>query len=163
MALQRLFLAAQEACLMQQFRGNFPFNLSCGKQCQKVPLVNRPASLAFLEGVHYLLRRRQVRTMEIIDPADRPEEIAKIIPLGETGQLRDVVESYVDHSLDTRPDQQGKELLRRLLGETDGKYLNLAHHFPVLPHIYTILWHGSALPLEIICVWTAKLRTRQVH
>jgi len=96
MALHRLFLATQEACLIQQFRGYFPFNLSCGKQCQKVPLVNRPASFALLESVQDLLRRRQVRTMEIIDPTDRPEEIAKIIPLGEAGQLGDVVESYVD-------------------------------------------------------------------
>ena len=49
MALHGFFLAAQEACLIQQFRGYFPFYLSCGKQCQKVPLVNRPASLALLE------------------------------------------------------------------------------------------------------------------
>ena len=74
MALHGLFLAAQEACLIQQFRGYFPFNPSCGKQCQKVPLVNRPASLALLESVQDLLRRRQVRSMEIIDPADRPED-----------------------------------------------------------------------------------------
>jgi len=79
MALRGLFLAAQEACLIQQFRGYFPFNPSCGEQCQRVPLVNRPASLALLESVQYLLRRRQVRTMVIIDSADRPEEIAEII------------------------------------------------------------------------------------
>ncbi len=84
MTLRGLFLAAQEACLIQQFRGYFPFSPSCGEQCQKVPLVNRPASLAFLESVQDLLRRRQVRTMVIIDPADRPEEIAEIIPLGKT-------------------------------------------------------------------------------
>jgi hypothetical protein len=87
MALHGLSLAAQEACLIQQFRGYFPFNLSCGEQCQKVPLVNRPASLVFLESVQDLLRRRQVRTMVIIDPSDCPEEMAEIIPLGETGQL----------------------------------------------------------------------------
>ena len=121
MALGGFFLAAQETCLMQQFRGYFPFNLSCGKQCQKVPLVNRPASLALLESVQDLLCRRQIRTMVIIDPTDRSEEIAEIIPLGETGQLGDVVESDVDHPLDTRPDQTGKERLRRLLGEADGK------------------------------------------
>ncbi len=109
MTLRGLFLAAQEACLIQQFRGYFPFSPSCGEQCQKVPLVNRPASLAFLESVQDLLRRRQVRTMVIIDPADRPEEIAEIIPLGKTRQLGNVVEPDVDHPLDARPDQTGKE------------------------------------------------------
>ena len=61
--------------------------------------------------------------MVIFDSTDRPEKIAEIIPLGETGQLGDVVEADVDHPLDASPDQTGKELLRRFLGETDGKYL----------------------------------------
>ena len=145
MALGGLFLAAQEACLMQQLRGNRRFSSSLGEQRQKVPLINRPASLALLESIQDLLCRRQIRTMVIIDPADRPEEIAEIIPLGETSQLGDIVQSDVDHPPDARPDQTGKELLRRLLGEADGEYLNLTIMFPVCFLFRVHIWiQGTA-------------------
>ena len=86
MALHGLFLAAQEACLIQQF-GVISLSTLLRKAMSKSPSRKPTSFLVLLESVQDLLCRRQVRTMVIIDPADRPEEIAEIIPLGETGQL----------------------------------------------------------------------------
>ena len=91
MALGRRLLATQKAGFIEQFRCDQLFNPSCRKQCQKVFLVNRPASLVFFEIVQNLLGWGKIKTMEIIDSTNRPEEITEVIPFGKAGQLGNVL------------------------------------------------------------------------
>jgi len=74
MTLGRFLLAAKQTGFMQQFRGDVFFDLSCGKQRQKVLLVNLPTPFVLFEILQNLLGGRQVGPVDVIHPADRPEK-----------------------------------------------------------------------------------------
>lgn len=125
-----LVLAAQQARFMKEFRADGFFNLSLGKQSQKVFFVSLPVSFILFEIVKDLLCGRQHGLVDVIYLADRSEKITKVIALGKTRQLGNIVKPYVDDALDPCPHQARKKLLSRLLRETNGKYLYFVHDIP---------------------------------
>lgn len=55
---------------------------------EELPFVGGPVALTFLVGVEELLRRGQDRRMLVLSADELPQEIRKVLRLGEAGELR---------------------------------------------------------------------------
>jgi hypothetical protein len=78
-----------------------------------------------LVGIQDGLGGCQLGKVDVVDVADDPCEITKVIPLGKTGELRDIVEPNIHKESHARGLQLSKKYFRRLLGEAYGKKFHL--------------------------------------
>jgi len=80
--------------------------------------------------------------MNIADPSDLSQEVFKIRPLRESGQLRAIIQPYVEETLDPGLLQRGEELFRCLLREANRK--QFSHGEPPLFDFFL----GKNLPFQ---------------
>src|ERR1700683_1631491 len=112
-------LAAQQATVLDDISGELVLNRPLLHKVQEPTLVERPVAAPFLVLVEHLLSRRQQGKMEVVDGADLAKEESEVILLGESGELRNVVQPDVDQPLCIRPTNEPEEPLGTLLGESD--------------------------------------------
>lgn len=89
-------LAAQEAGFVREFLRYDILNFSLGEQSAKLSLVVAPVDFLFLVGVENFLGRGQFGLMDIFYARNFLEEVLDVLFLGETGQLRYVVQADVN-------------------------------------------------------------------
>ncbi len=130
MAMMGLVLAAKQAAPVEKVSGKGFLYLPLAHEVQKPGLVLGPNTLVLLVGVQHFFRRRQFRDVSIVDPVDGTEEVREIIPLGEAGELRDVIQTNVEDTDDSSGLQLCKELLGGLFREPDRMKLELVSHVP---------------------------------
>src|SRR2546423_3143442 len=86
------------------------FDLALGHEFQEAPLVVLPAPLAFLVVVEHVLGRRKQGLVAILGAANLVQEEGEVVTLGKPGQLRRVVQPYVDKSPDPGTSQRSEEV-----------------------------------------------------
>jgi hypothetical protein len=126
-----LFFAAQQAASVDQVAGNCLFDTPRSQEIQKLLFVQSPIALSLLEGIEDLGGRREFRDMDVVDPADGPREILKIVFLGKRGKLRGVVQANINEPLHPGVFQLREESLSRLLREP---YRENTHSIPAYGH-----------------------------
>jgi hypothetical protein len=77
-------------------------------------------------GIANLVRRRQLREMDVGGVVEAPQKPGKVVLLGEPRELPAGFEADVDDLLDSMLGEESKEALGRLLGEPDGVELHQA-------------------------------------
>jgi len=80
----RFLFAAKQTAIVEQLSRGLVLNVSRPHQVEKLPLVQVPIALLFLIGVENVLRWGQMRKMHVVDVADDPRKVPKIIFLRET-------------------------------------------------------------------------------
>src|SRR5262245_25745739 len=98
MALMRRGLAAQKTAVGQKCLGNGLLDFASGEQRQESFLILLPVAGAGPMVVEHFLRRGELRQVKVFDAAQLFQKIAEILLLRESGELRDVVEPYIDDS-----------------------------------------------------------------
>ena len=83
--------------------------------------VGAPVAAVLLVVVQHLLRGRQRRYVHVVHAADFGEKKAQVVALGETGELRHVVEPNIHDAARTGRPQEFEEPTGGLLRETDGE------------------------------------------
>jgi len=126
MTVMRFVFTAQKATAIEQARLN-GLDLAIRDQRSKIALVGGPIAIEFLVAIEHLFRRCQVHQMHILDSSDGSQKVRQIIPFGEPGQLRVVVEPRIDDPLDACALQPGEKSLGCLLGEADGEEVDGVH------------------------------------
>ncbi len=111
--------AKQDGRHMEQSPIDRRFHLSLAKLIEEPRFVLVPCHVPLLVGVEDLLRGRQDRQVKVLGRTDLLQEVPKIVPLGEGGQLRRVVQSHVDESLYAGPLEDLEELGGAFFGKTD--------------------------------------------
>ena len=75
-------------------------------------------------GIANLVRRRQLREMDVVGTVEALQEPGKVVLLGEPRELTAGFEADVDDLLHPMLGKESEETLCRLLGETDGVELH---------------------------------------
>ena len=119
--LRRGFAAKQHGRHAKEAAIDPIFDAPLGHQRKKTLLVVGPGSFFLLVGVQQLLRGRQERLMDVVGGTDLLKKELQVVALAEAGELRDVVQSDIDQSLDSISLEDSEELGGRLLGKTDRK------------------------------------------
>jgi hypothetical protein len=119
MAVLRCGFAAEQAAAVDYLARHGIFHLALRHQREELCLVGRPFATLFLVLIEHRFRGREFRQMHI---SDRKYGLAKkmeIIALGETGQLRNVVEPDIDQAGQAGAPQFAEKLAGRLLRKSD--------------------------------------------
>ena len=123
--MMRLFFAAEKAATVKQFARYGLFNPAGPHEIHELVLVKRPVAVRLLlVGIENFRRRSEDREMNVVDVADSFSEISQIILLGETGELRDVVETHINKPLHAGFPQPRKEGLGGFFREAYGENLH---------------------------------------
>ncbi len=101
--LMRLFLAAQKTCAIEKVLARQRLNLPRLQQFVEAALILAPATLLLLICIQHLLCRSERRQMNVIDLADGLRKKPKIVPLRESGQLRNIVQPHIHQSRNAGP------------------------------------------------------------
>jgi hypothetical protein len=104
--------SVEEVTIQRFFDPAFP------QQIQERPLVARPYA-AVPVGVQDLTRRGEPGLVNVLRAAEPLQEKREVGATGEAGELRGVVQAYVEQAFDAGVLQRPEELGRRLLRETD--------------------------------------------
>ena len=124
MAVMRLVFAAEQAALSHDFLRDALFNLPLLHEVEKPLFIGGPVPLQLLVFIEHLPGRGEVGRVHVIHAAHLLEEEREVVPLGEPGELRDVVEAHVHDALGPGLPERVEKLPRALLGESDGKYFH---------------------------------------
>src|SRR5262245_5490609 len=122
-AIGRVF-AAQKTRPCQGLLRNVLLDPSLPEEFPEPSLIFAPRAALFPVGLEHLLCGGQQRQVDVVDAAERPDEVPKVVLLGEARQLRNIVPSDVDESRNPGVLQTGKELLGRFLCKPDGEDLH---------------------------------------
>src|SRR5690349_15377076 len=101
MTMMRLVFAAKKAAAVQTCAVDI-FDPSSSHEVQEFGGVGVPTALAFPVLIQNFLRRRQLRLFVIFYVADLLGKIAQVVSLGETGKLRNIVQTHIDQFLNMR-------------------------------------------------------------
>ena len=108
-AVLRPVLAAQQARAIEQLPRHGRLDAPRFHKRQKPPFVTLPRPAAAFDALEQLLRRRQLRQVQVIDLRDGTQEVAQVVLLRESRELRAVVEPHVDDAPHAGVDQQPEE------------------------------------------------------
>src|SRR5438067_7909671 len=103
-----LVLAAQETPVGDDIARYHLLDAPPLHQRKKLALVGRPAALPFPVVVQQLPSRRELGQVDVVEIADRPQEVAQVVPLREASQLRHVVETHIYNPASARPANRGE-------------------------------------------------------
>src|SRR5918912_1050244 len=117
--IRRGFAAEKDRRHREESGADPLFDLPLGHELQEAPFVVLPAPLPFLVGVEHVLSRRQQGLVEILGTADLVQEEGKVVTLGKPGQLRRVVEAYIDKAPDAGASQRSEEVRGGSCRKTD--------------------------------------------
>ena len=78
------------------------FDFPVGHQREKSALVFLPASFAFFVIVQHFFRWCELRFVPVLRRANHSKEIFKVFALGETSQLRRVLQAHVEQAANPR-------------------------------------------------------------
>jgi hypothetical protein len=134
MTVMRLCFAAEQTRQVQQLRIQCFLDLSLTQKRLEPGHIGLPVPSAFSIGIQQFLRWRQLRQMHVVDLADALQKKGQVGLLRESGQLRRVVESHVDHPLHRVPGKQIEEGRRALVREADGIDVDGFHVMHVMMH-----------------------------
>lgn len=129
MALVWAILAAQQAASCQLLPHQGRLDSAFCHQRKELTFVSFPSTFRFLVPDEHGLRGSEDRKVDVGNPADRLRKEPEIVLLREACELRDVVEPDVNETACARSLQTTKELLGRLLGETQSEELQRAPPF----------------------------------
>jgi hypothetical protein len=119
MAVLRCGFAAEQAAAVDYLARHGIFHLALRHQREELCLVGRPFATLFLVLVEHRFRGREFRQMHISDRKYGLTEKLKIVALGESSQLRDVVKADIHQPRQSRAAQLAEKLARRLLRKSD--------------------------------------------
>src|SRR5215203_970670 len=118
-------LAAEQT--IYAFREQVPIEDIRDTSCahQRLEALNIPFPVMVLAiGIANLVRRRQLREMDVVGTVEALQEPGKVVLLGEPRELTAGFEADVDDLLHPMLGKESEETLGRLLGETDGVQLH---------------------------------------
>lgn len=116
-AMMRLVLTAEETGIFQLGGRQRLLDSPGLHQRDEAPLIGGPVCPVFPVRVEDLLGRCKLRSMDVVDPADRLQKVAQVVLLCEGGELGTIVEPHINNSLYAGAAQSFEERLRRGLGE----------------------------------------------
>ena len=104
--------AAQETPIVDDLSRNLGFNLAAFHKLNESFFVLSP--LRFIPPVigQHLLGGRENGQMDVFNADDCFEEVSKIVAFTEASQLRNIIESHIDHPLNAGLLQPGEEFVR---------------------------------------------------
>ena len=109
MAMVRLVFTAQQAAGLDHFLGDRILNMALFHEVEKALFINAPLPLVLLVLVKNFLGRRQIRHVDVVEPANFLEKVGQVLLLRKASQMRNGVEVYVDHSLGARTPEQAEK------------------------------------------------------
>ncbi len=109
MTVIRRLLAAEQASPVQQLARDFAFDSTLFHQIKKLLLVKPPVAFLFLVGVENVLRWRKLGYVRVLNATNRIHKEPEVVALREARQLRDIVQSHIDESLDASIPQTREE------------------------------------------------------
>ncbi len=125
-AVMWLVFAAKQAATIKLVAVNL-LDPPSGHEVQKLSFVLRPRSLVLLVGVEDVLGRRKLKHVLIPHAADSLGEVREVITLGESIELRFVVQPNIYNILYARFLQPIEKMLSSRLGETDSEDFHVTY------------------------------------
>ena len=101
-AVVGLVFAAQEATVRDDLPGDRLLDPPLPHQGEEAILVGLPVALPLFEVVEDYLRRGKRGKVDVLHAAKLIEKVGEVVLLGETGELRPIVEPYVDDASGAR-------------------------------------------------------------
>ena len=111
MAMMWCWFTAKKASTIQQISINFRLNVPRSHQVKELPFIGWPIAAVLLVVVKDVFIGSQQWGMDIVDVKNSLEKESEVILLGETGQLRNVIQSSVDNALKARLLEPREKLL----------------------------------------------------
>lgn len=124
MAMMGFVLTAKQTALGHNFFRDSVFDLALAHQIKETPLIGAPIPFLLLVFVQHLLGWSEIGKVDVVHPAYFLQEKREVVSLGESGELRNVIEAHINNPFRAGSSDRVKELPGRLLGEPDRKYFH---------------------------------------
>jgi hypothetical protein len=119
-----LLLTAKQTTLRHDFFRDSIFDLALAHQIKKTAFIGLPVSLPLFVFVKHLLSRSELGEVHVVYPANLLQEKREVVSLGESGELRNVIEAHIDDPFCSGFSDGVEEFPSRLLGEPDRKHFH---------------------------------------